>query len=60
MLPVTSLNSLKIGDGKPGKIFNALIELWSKNTGVNIIKQIQSWNYDSENSKDKVTPYKFK
>ena len=58
MLPVTSLNSLKIGDGKPGKIFNALIELWSKNNGVNIIKQIQSWNYDSENSKDKVTPYK--
>ena len=60
MLPVTSLNSLKIGDGKPGKVFNKLIRLWSKNTGVDIIKQIESWNKGIENSKNKVTPYKFK
>ena len=60
MLPVTTLNSLKIGDGKPGKVFNKLIQLWSKKTGVDIIKQIESWNKEIENTKNKVTPYKFK
>ena len=60
MLPVTSLNSLKIGDGKPGKVFNELIQLWSKKTGVDIIKQIESWNKKIEDTKSKVTPYKFK
>ena len=52
MLPVTSLNSLKIGDGKPGKVFNKLIQLWSKKTGVDIIKQIESWNQEIENTKN--------
>ncbi len=60
MLPVTSLNSLKIGDGKPGETFSALINLWSKNTGVDIIKQIREWNTSVESIKAKVTPYKFK
>ena len=60
ILPVTSLNSLKVGDGKPGKVFNKLIQLWSKKTGVDIIKQIESWNKEIENTKNKVTPYKFK
>ena len=62
ILYVTSYNtkfSLKIGDGKPGKVFNKLIQLWSK-TGVDIIKQIESWNKEIENTKNKVTPYKFK
>ena len=60
MLPVPSLNSLKIGDGKPGETFSALINLWSKNTGVDIIKQIREWNTSVESIKAKVTPYKFK
>ncbi|MAM05817.1 MAG: branched-chain amino acid aminotransferase [Flavobacteriales bacterium] len=60
MLPVTSLNSIKIGDGKPGKVFKSLINQWSKNEGVDIIKQIESWNEKIENTKNKVTPYKFK
>ena len=60
ILPVTSLNSLKVGDGKPGRVFNKLIQLWSKKTGVDIIKQIESWNKEIENTKNKVTPYKFK
>ena len=60
MLPVTSLNSIKIGDGMPGKVFKSLINQWSKNEGVDIIKQIESWNEKIENTKNKVTPYKFK
>jgi len=60
MLPVTSLNSLQIGSGKPGKIFCDLIDQWSKNTKVDIIKQIESWNKISKIQEGKVTPYKFK
>ena len=44
MLPVTSLNNIKIGKGKRGKIFNILLSTWSKNVGVDIEKQIKRWN----------------
>jgi branched-chain amino acid aminotransferase len=61
MLPVTSLNGLEIGNGKVGNIFSKILERWSLNTGVDIKKQIQSW--DSVRSKDKnidsPTPYRF-
>jgi branched-chain amino acid aminotransferase len=61
MLPVTSLNGLAIGDGEVGSIFYQLMNLWSENTGVNIIGQIQKW--DSERSisldGDAPTPYRF-
>jgi len=60
MLPVTSLNSLKIGNGKPGKVYKTLINQWSKNIGVDIIEQIKSWNDNVEKLDNKVTPYKFK
>jgi branched-chain amino acid aminotransferase len=60
MLPVTSLNGLKIGDGRRGKIFNKLLSKWSKNIGLNIELQIKNW--DKKNQKDisGPTPYKFK
>ena len=60
MLPVTSLNGLKIGDGRRGKIFNKLLFKWSENVGLNIELQIKNW--DKKNQKDisGVTPYKFK
>ena len=61
MLPVTSLNGLAIGDRKVGTVFSQLINLWSKNMGVNIVDQIQGW--DAERSinpdGDAPTPYKF-
>lgn len=61
MLPVTSLNGLKIGTGKRGKIFDRIINKWSQNTGVNIESQIKKWNDKDEiKQDDKVTPYKFK
>ena len=61
MLPVTSLNSIKIGDGKIGKTFKELLKLWSKEQKVDIKKQIQSWDKESKstNKKYSSTPYKF-
>ena len=62
MIPVTSINSVKIGNGKPGELFKSLIKEWSNMVGVDIIKQIENWNKDSskKTTKNKVTPYKFK
>ena len=61
MLPVTKLNSIPIGNGKVGQGFNKLINQWSENTGVDIIKQIKDWNVaDSGQSSEAPTPYSFK
>ena len=61
MLPVTKLNVVNIGDGKVGNLFNKLINQWSENTGINIIKQIKKWNNDDLlNDNDAPTPYRFK
>jgi len=62
MLPVTSLNRSKIGNGNPGKIFNLLINKWSENVEVDIKKQIRDWDIKNK-FKDKSsapTPYEFK
>jgi branched-chain amino acid aminotransferase len=40
LMPVTKVNGVTVGDGKPGPIFHRLIELWSKNVGVDIWNQI--------------------
>ena len=61
MLPVTSLNSLAIGDGKVGPVFSKLIGKWGSNTEVDIIGQIKSWEDDSQvTNSDAPTPYSFK
>ena len=61
MLPVTKLNGLPIGDGKVGSVFNSILKVWSENTGVDISKQIQTWNNtDGASSSDAPTPYRFK
>ena len=62
MLPVTTLNNIKIGKGKRGKVFNMLLSTWSKNVGVDIEKQIKKWNSIDKKKKGKklVTPYNFK
>jgi branched-chain amino acid aminotransferase len=44
MLPVTSLNGIQIGDGKPGMMYGALLDMWSNSVGVDIKKQIQGWD----------------
>ena len=61
ILPVTSLNRVKIGNGKPGEIFSELLKKWSKNVGINISQQIKEW--DKKNIQKEIpatTPYKFK
>lgn len=58
LLPVTSLNSVSIGDGKVGPIFNELLNKWGKNVGIDIAKQIQSWAKNQSTSSP--TPYQFK
>ena len=64
MLPVTSLNSVKIGDGKVGKIFKKILAKWSSKTKIDIEKQIKKWNkIDNKKSfktQNAPTPYKFK
>lgn len=61
MLPVTSLNSVIIGQGKVGPIFSKLISQWSNNTNIDIINQIKEWNNDSDlSASDSPTPYSFK
>jgi branched-chain amino acid aminotransferase len=61
MLPATALNGNAIGTGKVGKVFNRLIKQWGENTGVDIVKQIQTWSAANNNSGNGApTPYRFK
>jgi branched-chain amino acid aminotransferase len=62
ILPVTSLNGEKINDGKMGKITNGLLEAWSKNVGVDIVKQIKNWGKEKkpEDARVAPSPYSFK
>jgi branched-chain amino acid aminotransferase len=43
IMPVTSLNYIKIKDGKIGELTNTLLETWSANVGVDIIGQIKRY-----------------
>ena len=62
MLPVTSLNGNAIGAGKVGEVFKKIIRRWGDNTGVDVIKQIQTWDAARglSGSGDAPTPYRFK
>lgn len=59
MLPVVSVNSKPIGTGKPGLVFNELLEQWSKSVNVNIKQQIQTWDLENKDSNNSVSAYKF-
>ena len=62
ILPTTTLNNVKIGNGKMGKVTTLLLDEWSENVGVNIVKQIKSYGKEVaafDDSKSP-TPYKFK
>jgi branched-chain amino acid aminotransferase len=62
ILPVTSLNFSIIGDGKLGLITKLLLDTWSTNVEVDIVRQIKQYS----NSIDKTdniaspSPYRFK
>ena len=59
MLPVVSLNGIKIGNGNRGNIFDRLLKYWSEKVQLDIEKQIINWD---KNKKivNSLTPYKFK
>jgi len=61
MLPVFRFNDVPIGSGKFGKITSNLINKWSQNTGVDIIKQIKDYSIECKDFIDNhsVTPYSF-
>lgn len=44
MLPVTSLNGVRIGDGKVGKYYSLLLKNWSDEVDIDIKGQIQGWD----------------
>ena len=59
LLPVTKLNSVKIGDGKPGEIYSKLLRKWSSNMKVDIKKQIKDWDNQNRAKLDAPSPYQF-
>jgi branched-chain amino acid aminotransferase len=56
MLPVTSLNSVAINDGKIGPYYKQLVDLWSSNVEVNIPQQIKAWEKSAVPLKVPATP----
>tara|TARA_Y100000310_G_C20703955_1_gene832901 strand:+ start:8212 stop:9195 length:984 start_codon:yes stop_codon:yes gene_type:complete len=61
MLPVTSIHSNDIGDGKRGPVFDKLLDKWSASVGVDIEKQIKNFNKELENNDvSGPSPYQFK
>jgi len=61
ILPTTSLNEIKIGDGKMGKLTNRLLDRWSKNVNLDIKGQIIEYgNEVSSLNKNSPSPYQFK
>lgn len=61
LLPVTSLNNIAIGDRHIGYITKKLLDRWSKNVGVDIVKQIKEFNKNVKGPTAEVpTPYSFK
>jgi len=59
ILPVTSLNSVVIANGKMGRITKSLLDKWSKNVCVDIIRQIKDFNKETKAHKEAPTPYSF-
>jgi branched-chain amino acid aminotransferase len=60
ILPVTSLNGVTIGSGRMGPITKALLEQWSGNVGLDIVKQIKEYSQEAHLlSKTAPTPYHF-
>ncbi|MBB75105.1 MAG: branched-chain amino acid aminotransferase [Planctomycetaceae bacterium] len=42
LCPVTRINGMPIGNGKPGQVFHRLSDAWSEHVGVDIVRQIVS------------------
>ncbi len=61
ILPVTSLNNVRIGDGKAGEVVKSLLDQWSKNVGLDIVQQIKDYDHEIKDLQSgSPTPYQFK
>jgi len=60
ILPVSSVNSLKLGNKPMGDVTRKLLDKWSKNVGIDIEKQIKNFNNEFELDSKVPTPYSFK
>lgn len=61
ILPVTSLNGVAIGDGKPGKMTDRLLKRWGENVGLDIVKQIKDFSKEcADATLNAPSPYQFK
>jgi len=60
MIPVTSLNCSSIGNGLMGPITRKLLDTWSEKVGVDIEKQIKTWDAQGNEKRSGPSPYSFK
>ncbi|NLW91139.1 MAG: branched-chain amino acid aminotransferase [Syntrophomonadaceae bacterium] len=61
LLPVTTLNAVKIGQGTMGPLTRLLLDTWSKNVGLDIEAQIKKWSNEAKSEASSApTPYSFK
>jgi branched-chain amino acid aminotransferase len=61
LLPTVSLNGLKIGSGKMGKVSKKLLTQWSNNVGLDIEGQIREYGKEvALLNSDSPSPYQFK
>ena len=62
IIPTTQLNGINIGDGKMGSITKRLLDKWSENVGLDIVKQIRDYakEISEPSSSNAPTPYQFK
>jgi len=61
LLPVISINSITIGQGKMGPLTRRLLETWSAQVGVDIPGQIKKWDAEPRGQKPEgPSPYSFK
>lgn len=61
ILPVTSLNSVAIGEGKMGKVTRLLLDTWIQSVGVDIEGQIKKWDSErDEQAASGPSPYSFR
>ena len=59
VLPVMRFCGENIGDGKMGTITSILLEKWSSNVGIDIMKQIKDYAKNTTDSSGS-SPYEFK
>ena len=61
ILPVSSLDSISIGNKPMGEITHQLLDLWSNEVGVDIVGQIKKWDSErGEHAAIGPSPYSFK